>query len=89
MNKKKNLFLIIILSVFPLFAQDADDYKTLYENKEYEKSYNSAISRINEIYGKMVEDKRVPVGYISLTNISEDVDLISLFRNRKEKGFFI
>ena len=37
----------------------------------------------------MVEEKRVPVGYISLTNIAEDVDLVSLFRNRKAKGFFI
>ena len=90
MNKKPNLLLIIIiLFAFPLSAQSPDDYRTLYENKEYEKSYNIAISRLNEIYSKMVDEKRVPAGYISLTNIAEDIDLIALFRNRKEKGFFI
>ena len=90
MNKKTNIFLIIILLfASPLLAQSADDYRALYENKEYSKSYNIIISRLNEIYSKMVEEKRVPVGYISLTNIGEDVDLVSLFRNRKEKGFFL
>jgi tetratricopeptide (TPR) repeat protein len=89
MNKKLNLYLIIILSASSLFAQSADDYRALYENKEYGKSYDIVISRLNEIYSKMVEEKRVPVGYISLTNIGEDVDLVSLFRNRKEKGFFL
>ncbi|MCL1833743.1 MAG: tetratricopeptide repeat protein [Leptospirales bacterium] len=61
----------------------------LYENKEYGKSYDIVISRLNGIYSKMVEEKRVPVGYISLTHIGEDVDLVSLFRNRKAKGFFL
>ncbi|MCL2155670.1 MAG: tetratricopeptide repeat protein [Leptospirales bacterium] len=97
MNKKLNLSLIIILFVSSLLAsllaqspnENTDDYRELYENKDYEKSYNIVISRINEIYSKMVEEKRVPVGYRSLTNLGEDVDLVSLFRNRKEKGFFI
>jgi tetratricopeptide (TPR) repeat protein len=97
MNKKINIYLIIIiLFVSPLLsrnsqllAQSTDDYKALYENKDYENSYNIVISRINEIYSKMMEEKRVPAGYISLTNIGEDVDLVSLFRNRKEKGFFL
>ncbi|MCL1865419.1 MAG: tetratricopeptide repeat protein [Spirochaetes bacterium] len=81
--------IIIILFVSPLLAQSADDYRALYENKKYGESYDIVISRLNEIYSKMVEEKRVPVGYISLTNIAEDVDLVSLFRNRKEKGFFL
>jgi tetratricopeptide (TPR) repeat protein len=31
----------------------------------------------------------VPAGFISFTNIGEDTDLVSLFRKRKENGFFI
>ena len=94
MNKKANFCLIIALFfIFPLsaalLAQSPGDYRALYNNKEYEKAHNIIISRLNEIYSKMVEEKRVPVGYISLTNIGEDVDLVALFRNRKEKGFFI
>ena len=90
MNKKHNLLLLtILLFASPLLAQSADDYRVFYDNKEYKKSYDIVIVKLNEIYSKMVEDKRVPIGYISLTNIAEDVDLVALFRNRKEKGFFI
>jgi len=72
-----------------LYAQGAEDYISLYQNNEYQKSYDLIISKLNVIYSKRVEDKRIPAGYIALSNVGEDVDLLTLFRNRKEKGFFI
>jgi len=72
-----------------LYAQTVEDYKTLYQNNEYQKSYDIIISKLNEIYSKKVENKRIPAGYIALSNVGEDVNLLTLFRNRKEKGFFI
>lgn len=70
-------------------AQENEEYISLYQNNEFKKSYDIIITRLNGIYSKRVEDKRIPAGYIALSNVGEDVDLITLFRNRKEKGFFI
>ncbi len=79
----------IIFSPFILFAQERDSYQSLYEKGEYEDALAEAIKNIDEHYSKRVDDTRVPSGYISLRNTGEDVDLIALFKNRKEKGFFI
>lgn len=88
----KKMFFILASFFFiavPLQSQTTGDYKNLYQNKEYEKSYEIIKLKFSDIYGKRMSERRIPAGYISLTNVGEDVDLLTLFRNRKEKGFFI
>ncbi len=88
---KKMLFSIKIFIVLipSLFAQGEEDYILLYQKNEYQKSYEIIITKLNIIYSKRVDGKRIPAGYIALSNVGEDEDLLTLFRNRKEKGFFI
>lgn len=83
------LIFFIMLSPSILFSQERENYQTLYEKGEYSNALSAAIEKINEHYSKRVDDTRVPSGYISLRNTGEDVDLIALFKNRKERGFFI
>jgi tetratricopeptide (TPR) repeat protein len=88
---KKNIlcFVFITALISAIYAQAGDDYEALYNSKEYDKSYNIILSKLNQIYSKRVEDRKIPAGYIALSNVGEDSDLLTLFRQRKEKGFFI
>jgi tetratricopeptide (TPR) repeat protein len=83
------IFCFIVISVSVLKAQVTDTYTSLYEKGDFNKSLEMILLKLNEIYGKKLEDKRIPAGYIALKKTGEDQDLIKLFRNRKEKGFFI
>lgn len=83
------LLFFIIISPSILMSQESDNYQILYEKGEYSNALSEVIKKIDEYYSKKVDDTRVPSGYISLRNTGEDIDLIALFRNRKEKGFFI
>lgn len=83
------LILILILSAHLLFSQEGGNYQALYENGEYRDALSAVMESINEFYSKRVDDTRVPSGYVSLRNTGEDVDLIALFKNRRERGFFI
>lgn len=87
---KKCLLFIIFLSLFvSLSGQEGENYISFYNNKEYNKSLEIILSKLNTIYGKKIEDKRIPAGYLALSNVGEDTDLLTLFKKRKEKGFFI
>lgn len=88
-NKLLLAHLILLLFVSSLFSQKGEDYISLYQNNEFQKSYDIIISKLNEIYSKRVEDKKIPAGYISFSNVGEDVNLLTLFKNRRAKGFFI
>jgi tetratricopeptide (TPR) repeat protein len=90
--KIKFLILINVLLLFfcLLSAQENDNnYIALYEKKDYNKSMEIIHAKLTEIYGKRVEDKRIPAGYIALKKTGDDENLVKLFRTRKEKGFFI
>ena len=85
---------ILCASIFVLFtvylnAQVEEDYVSSYKNNDYKKSYEIITAKLNLIYSKRVEERRIPAGYISLSNVGEDKDLLTLFKKRKEKGFFI
>jgi len=88
---KKYLFSLVLCICLEhiLSAQNVEEYITLYQNNEFQKSYEIIISKLINIYSKRVEDRRIPSGYIALSNVGEDVNLLTLFRKRKEKGFFI
>jgi tetratricopeptide (TPR) repeat protein len=91
MKKNYILLLIYVILITPavLFPQVQDNYKTLYDRGEFSQALAEVLKNLNEIYSKRVDDKRIPSGYISLQNLNEDIDLVSLFRNRKAEGFFI
>ena len=91
---KKNYILLLIIYfilIIPavLLPQIQENYKALYDRGEYSQALSEVLKDLNEIYSKRVDDKRIPSGYISLQNLNEDIDLVSLFRNRKAEGFFI
>ena len=83
------LIIVIIFISCSLTAQVTEDYTSLYEKKEFSRSLELIVSKLNGIYEKKLDNKRIPAGYIALKKTGEDEDLIKLFRNRKEKGFFI
>ena len=89
MNRKLKLCLKMLFILMVSLSAQVEDYKTFYNNKDYQKAYEIIILKLNEIYSKQVENKRIPAGYIALSSVGEEVDLITLFKNRKEKGFFI
>jgi len=81
--------LIILILINHLSAQGGEDYLSYFKNNEFQKSYDVITSNLNKIYSQRVEDKRIPAGYIAFSNVGEDVNLLTLFKNRKAKGFFI
>ena len=89
MIKKALLSLGFLLLITPLFAQNTQDYISIYNNNEYQKAYEIIVSKLNGIYSARLDDRRIPSGYIAMNNVREDADLLTLFKKRKEKGFFI
>ena len=91
--KKNYIFLLIILFIITvpavLLPQIQENYKALYDRGEFSQALTEVLKDLNEIYSGRVDGKRIPSGYISLQNLNEDIDLVSLFRNRKAEGFFI
>ncbi len=87
--EKKLVLLFLIFFFSSLFGQSGEDYISFYNNKEYDKSLEIINSKLTIMYEKKIEDKRIPAGYLALSNVSESADLLTLFRKRKEKGFFI
>lgn len=85
----KCIFVVFLLSNSAFSQNLTTKYKLLYDNKKYAESLVLINKYLNEFYSKRVDDKRIPAGYTSIQNIGEEVNLIQLFRNRKEKGFFI
>jgi len=91
MGKFIELLLILYILIIPagLFPQVQGNYQSLYESGEFSQALTAVTKELNEIYSKRVDGKRIPSGYISLQNSGDDIDLVSLFRNRKATGFFI
>jgi hypothetical protein len=48
-----SLILTLLYSTF-LSSQGAEEYISLYQNNEYQKSYDMIILKLNEIYSKRV-----------------------------------
>lgn len=94
MNIKRHRFVITVTAIIilnsPIYSQDiSNDYIALYESEKYSECLKIINTALLEFYQKRVEDKKIPDDMVSLTNIGQKVDLVKLFRNRKEKGFFI
>jgi tetratricopeptide (TPR) repeat protein len=91
------IFIAIILTAVsglmpaPLTAQarDPEEYISYFNNENYNKSLEIINKKLEEFYGTRVEDKRIPTGFITMKDVSKDVDLKMLFRNRKAEPFLI
>ena len=72
------------------FSQNGDrSYIQMFDQGNYRDAMETIKTRLYETYSKRVSDKRVPSDFISIEKTGDEADLIALFRNRKEKGFFI
>ncbi|HPV43397.1 MAG TPA: tetratricopeptide repeat protein [Spirochaetota bacterium] len=91
------IFIAIILTAVsglmpaPLTAQarDTEEYISYFNNGNYNKSLEIINKKLEEFYSTRVEDKRIPTGFITMKDVSKDVDLKMLFRNRKAEPFLI
>jgi tetratricopeptide (TPR) repeat protein len=88
MKRSVAIKLFVLVALSPVFAQE-DDYASLYERGQYRQALAIIEKKIDDIYSRRVEDKRVPTGFITLRNTDRDIDLMKLFRERKARGFFI
>jgi len=93
----KIIFIAIFLTAVsclmpaPLTAQarDSEEYISYFNNGNYNKSLEIINKKLEEFYSNRVEDKRIPTGFITMKDVSKDVDLKMLFRNRKAEPFLI
>lgn len=84
------IFFLMLYFVLPVYAQNNNlSYVSMFEQGNYREAMDTISSRLNEIYSKRVGDKRVPSDFVSIEKTGDEADLIALFRNRKEKGFFV
>jgi tetratricopeptide (TPR) repeat protein len=82
----------IIFLMSTIHAQQGrgdDDFLPYYNKGEYKKALEIIQGEIKNEYGKRVAEKRVPSDFISFKKVEEGVNLNALFRERREKGFFI
>ena len=89
-NIRVLIFIFLIVLITPAYNQtDDSSYRSLFEQGKYREAMNAIEVRLNDIYSKRASDKRVPSDFVSIDKTGDEADLIALFRNRKEKGFFI
>ena len=86
-------FFISASSVLPLpvAAQNTagGEFKALYEAGSYAKALEIINKRLEEFYSTRVDNKRIPIGFITMKESSKKDELKTLFRNRKAEFFFI
>ncbi len=69
-------------------AVDAE-YRALFESGSYGKAMEVIEKRLDAYYSTRVDNRRIPLGFITMKAASKKEDLKTLFRNRKAEGFFI
>mgnify|MGYP001166950628 CR=1 FL=1 len=82
---------VMVLLPVPLTAQvrDSEEYSGYFNNGNYTRSLEIINKKLDEFYSTRVEDKRIPTGFITMKDVTKDVDLKMMFRNRKAEPFFI
>jgi tetratricopeptide (TPR) repeat protein len=86
-----------ILAVILLFLsavaysqkEGSGDYTGLYNKGSYPQALEAINKQLDNYYSTRVDNKRVPIGFITMKNAAKEVDLKMLFRNRKAEHFFI
>jgi len=72
----------------PGTAQPAD-HAALMKAGDYRRAAEEITKKLNAIYEKRVEDKRIPTSFITMKKVEEGVSLKELFRTRRVAGLFI
>lgn len=89
-NIRSFIFIFLLGLITPAYNQTGDlSYSQLFDQGKYREAMNAINIRLTDIYSKRVSEKRVPSDFVSIEKTGDEADLIALFRNRKEKGFFI
>ena len=81
---------VLLLPVF-IYPQQAaaPDYRADFNAGNYVKAVEKINKILEDYYSKRVDNKRVPIPYISMKAAAKTVDLKMLFRNRRAEHFFI
>lgn len=88
-NLLKTVFIAFLaFKVITLYGQN-NAYIQIINSGDYKSALGQILLKIHDIYSKRAGDKRIPSDYLSINSTESEVDLIELFRNRKERGFFI
>ena len=89
-------FCVVCMALTPLFfpapaySQKApDEYKSLYDSGNCPKALEAINKKLEDFYTARVDNKRVPIRFITMKEAAKRADLKELFRNRKAESFFI
>ena len=74
-----------------LYSQEARDgeYLRAYARKDYKSALETIQRRLGEIYDSRVQDRRIPVDFITSKRLEEKLDLNALYKKRTLTGFFL
>ena len=88
-----SILAVVLLFSFISFAypqkEGSGDYTGLYNSGNYTQALETINKQLDNYYSTRVDNKRVPIGFITMKSASKEVDLKMLFRNRKAEHFFI
>ena len=82
-----SLIISILFSVLPASAQDKA--AELYTSGKYDESLSLVLKELDNFYSSRMLETRIPESFITLIEKKEKADLLELYRNRTEKGFFV
>jgi tetratricopeptide (TPR) repeat protein len=77
-----------IFCAISLYAQEPD-FKAEFTAGNFQKSADIIEKKLDDIYNKRTDKKKVPTGFITLKVDTRDSNLMEVFRKRKAEGFFI
>lgn len=74
-----------------LYSQESGDgeYLQAYARKDYKSALEMIQRRLGEIYDSRVQDRRIPVDFITSKKLEEKLDLNALYKKRMLTGFFL
>jgi len=78
---------IILLLTVPLRSQTTPE--SLLEQKKFTEALSVINAELDTFYSSRMAETRIPENFITLAESREKADLLEMFRNRREKGFFI
>ena len=91
-HMKKFLLIVLISSFFQtlIYSQEKEkEFIKLYKTGDYKNSLIKINKDLKSEYTNRIDYKKIPTSFITIKNIEKDINLIKIFRERKEKGYFI
>lgn len=82
------LITIFILAAVIIHPQEPD-FKSEFNSGNYQNSVKIIEKKLDDIYNKRSDKKKVPTGFITLRSTEKEENLIEVFRKRRAEHFFI